>query len=250
MLPGFRADFLEKATARGVDRAAAEKTWDAVAQFASFGFCKAHAAAFAVPTYQSAWLKAHYPAHFLAGILTHDPGMYPRRLLLEDARQHGIPILPLDVNGSEPEYVAEETADGVFGIRLALQDVHGISDAEIRSILQARAERPFRDVGDFLRRTTVSPAGDRGARARRGVRPAGAGDGRQQNRRTHLYAAMTTAPEREGDQLTLADAAAPAPPVRRLLRRRGRAGRARGAGPGRHAAHRVASSSRCWPTWA
>ena len=152
LLPGFRADFLERATARGVDRPAAEKAWAAVAEFASFGFCKAHAAAFAVPTYQSAWLKAHYPAHFLAGILTHDPGMYPRRLLLEDARQHGIPILPLDVNLSEPEYVAEETADGVFGIRLALQDVHGISDAEIRSILQARAERPFRDVGDFLRR--------------------------------------------------------------------------------------------------
>ena len=156
MVPGFRADFLEKATARGVDRPAAEKAWAAVAEFASFGFCKAHAAAFAVPTYQSAWLKAHYPAHFLAGILTHDPGMYPRRLLLEDARQHDIPILPLDANVSEPEYVAEETADGVFGIRLALQDVHGISDAEIRSILQGRADRPFRDVGDFLRRTTVS----------------------------------------------------------------------------------------------
>ncbi len=78
--------------------AAAEKAWAAVAEFASFGFCKAHAAAFAVPTYQSAWLKAHYPAHFLAGILTHDPGMYPRRLLLEDARQHDIPILPLDAN--------------------------------------------------------------------------------------------------------------------------------------------------------
>ena len=180
MLPGFRADFLEKATARGVDRSAAEKAWAAVAEFASFGFCKAHAAAFAVPTYQSAWLKAHYPAHFLAGILTHDPGMYPRRLLLEDARLHGIPIMPLDVNCSEPEYVAEEAvaSDLVgsgarragrlpeakpgrrgdpsavwqapsqrFGIRLALQDVHGISDAEIRSIMQARAERPFRDVG-------------------------------------------------------------------------------------------------------
>ncbi len=242
MIPAFRADFLEKATARGVDRAAAEKAWAAVAEFASFGFCKAHAAAFAVPTYQSAWLKAHYPAHFLAGILTHDPGMYPRRLLLEDARQHGIPILPLDVNRSEPEYVAEQVGrdaeptegegvaapDGfglgkaagaatprpaggqVFGIRLALQDVHGISDAEVRSILQGRAERPFRDVGDFLRRTTVSrPVTEALAHAGafdrlRAEQPTG------QNRRTHLYAAMTTAPEREGDQLTLADAAAPA----------------------------------------
>ena len=76
-------------------------------QFASFGFCKAHAAAFAVPTYQSSWLKAHYPAHLMAGLLTYDPGMYPRRLILEDARQHGIPILPLDVNASEAEYTVE-----------------------------------------------------------------------------------------------------------------------------------------------
>jgi error-prone DNA polymerase len=217
MLPGFRADFLERATARGIDRPAAEKAWAAVAEFASFGFCKAHAAAFAVPTYQSAWLKAHYPAHFLAGILTHDPGMYPRRLLLEDARQHDIPILPLDANLSEPEYVTEETVAGVFGIRLALQDVHGISEAEIRSIMQGRAERPFRDVGDFLRRTTVSrpvteALAHAGAFDRLATEPTGrrAGQKAGQNRRTHLYAAMTTAPEREGDQLTLADAAAPA----------------------------------------
>src|SRR5207237_9337859 len=131
--------------------------------FASVWFCKAHAAAFAVPTYQSAWLKAHYPAHFLAGVLTHEPGMYPRRLILEDARLHGIPILPLDVNLSEPEYTVElvEAAAEVgsrpgcsdlatqlldlvdarteplsarpaptYGIRLGLEDVHGISDAE------------------------------------------------------------------------------------------------------------------------
>ena len=153
---GFREDFLRRAAGRGVDRGAAEQTWDAVAQFASFGFCKAHAAAFAVPTYQRAWLKAHYPAHFLAGILTHDPGMYPRRALLDDARRHRIPILPLDVNRSEPEYVAEETPAGPFGIRLGLQDVHGISDAEIRSLLIARAERSFTSVEDFLNRTSVA----------------------------------------------------------------------------------------------
>src|SRR3989442_11679621 len=106
---------------RGVPERVARDIWHDVLQFASFGFCKAHAAAFAVPTYQSSWLKAHYPAHFLSGLLTHDPGMYPRRLLLEDARRHGIQILPLDVNLSEPEYVVEETEQGVFGIRLALQ---------------------------------------------------------------------------------------------------------------------------------
>jgi len=221
MLPAFRKDFLRGATRRGLDREAAAKTWDAVVEFASFGFCKAHAAAFAVPTYRSAWLKAHYPAHFLAGILTHDPGMYPRRALLDDARRRGVPILPLDANLSEPEYVAEEVGgsgglkqrapDGAsvapqerWGIRLGLQDVHGIADAEVRSILMARAERPFTSVEDFLRRTTVSrPVVEALAHA-------GAFDALPQptNRRGHLFAAMTTDAEREGDQLRLSLSAA------------------------------------------
>jgi error-prone DNA polymerase len=197
MLPGFRKDFVRRAVARGVDPDAADKTWRAVAEFASFGFCKAHAAAFAVPTYQSAWLKAHYPVHLYAGLLTHDPGMYPRRLILEDARRHGIPILPLDVNRSEPEYVVEEAGEAL-GIRLALQDVHGISDAEIRSILEARADRSFTDVGDFLRRAVVSrPVVEALAHA-------GGFDAiRGTNRRGHLFQAITTETPREGDQLTL-----------------------------------------------
>ena len=81
----------------------------------SFGFCKAHAAAFALPTYQSAWLKAHYPAHFLSGVLTHDPGMYPKRLILDDARQFGIAVLGLDVNAWEKTYVVERRSTATDG---------------------------------------------------------------------------------------------------------------------------------------
>ena len=90
----------------------AEILWKEVFSFASFGFCKSHAAAFALPTYVSAWLKAHYPAEFLAGVLTHDPGMYPRRLIVADARQLGIPILPVDVNASDKTYRAEWLGEG------------------------------------------------------------------------------------------------------------------------------------------
>jgi len=203
MLPELRADFLTKAAARGVDAIAAEQTWDDVAQFASFGFCKAHAAAFAVPTYRSSWLKTHYRAQFFAGILTHDPGMYPRRALLDDARRAGVSILPLDIHRSEPEYVAEETDEGVVGIRIGLQDVHGISEADIRSILQARADHAFHDVGDVLRRTAVP------RQVVEALAHAGAFDALPGRRRGHLYEAITVEATREGDQLALVDASAP-----------------------------------------
>src|SRR4029079_18112856 len=89
----------------------AEQVWSVLAAFGSFGVCKAHAAAFALPTYQSAWLKAHHPAAFLAGVLTHDPGMYPKRLILDDARNFGISVLPLDVNRSDEGYRVERVDD-------------------------------------------------------------------------------------------------------------------------------------------
>src|SRR5680860_1215417 len=101
-LEDLHAWVLAGARKRGVGEEVAEPLWQAVAQFASFGFCKAHAAAFAVPTYRSAWLKAHLLPEFVAGLLTYDPGMYPRRLILDDARQFGVCVLPLDINASDP----------------------------------------------------------------------------------------------------------------------------------------------------
>ncbi len=95
---------------RGYDEPTVNRIWEVLKAFASFGFCKAHAAAFALPTYQSAWLKAHHPAAFLAGVLTHDPGMYPKRLILDDARNLGIAVLPLDVNASDDSYRVEKVA--------------------------------------------------------------------------------------------------------------------------------------------
>ncbi|MBI4900565.1 MAG: DNA polymerase III subunit alpha, partial [Actinobacteria bacterium] len=104
--------FVPQALRHGYSPELVERLWEILASFASFGFCKAHAAAFALPTYQSAWLKAHYPAHFLAGVLTHDPGMYPKRLLLDEARRLGVAILGLDVNASEKGYRVERLGEG------------------------------------------------------------------------------------------------------------------------------------------
>jgi error-prone DNA polymerase len=100
--------FYPAALAQGYELALVKQVWEILRAFASFGFCKAHAAAFALPTYQSAWLKSHHTAAFLAGVLTHDPGMYPRRVILDEARQWGIEIKPIDINISEREYRVEK----------------------------------------------------------------------------------------------------------------------------------------------
>jgi error-prone DNA polymerase len=142
--------FFPAATAKGYELPIIQEIWDVLRAFASFGFCKAHAAAFALPTYQSAWLKTHYPAAFLAGVLTHDPGMYPKRLIVDEARQMGIAIAPIDVNASDSLYRVEDHGNA---IRIALSTVAGISDTEVQSII---AGRPYIDLNDFVRRSGSS----------------------------------------------------------------------------------------------
>ncbi len=110
--PEIRAWFMPRALAEGFAVEVAEQVWAVLVAFGSFGFCKAHAAAFALPTYQSAWLKTHHTAAFLAGVLTHDPGMYPKRLILDDARNFGITVLGLDVNASTGVYRVERVDGG------------------------------------------------------------------------------------------------------------------------------------------
>src|SRR3954447_4652392 len=159
--------FRPLACAQGFDEATVDRVWEVLEAFASFGFCKAHAASFALPTYHSAWLKAHHPAAFLAGVLTHDPGMYPKRLILDDARNVGISILPLDVNRSDDHYRVERLPEPTevdhpgpglpdgrpYGIRLSLTDVKGISDAEVARIV---AGRLYHSLSDFWQRSGVS----------------------------------------------------------------------------------------------
>ena len=190
-----KAWFFPRALGRGYALPVVEQIWKVIEAFASFGFCKAHAAAFALPTYQSAWLKAHYPAHFLAGVLTHDPGMYPKRLILDDARQLGIAVLGLDVNASGSAYSVEKLADapavpvpdevaarvgsfqprgGIYtklptpvqaddalmghgwGIRISLAEVRGINDGEVRRIVETREGAPYASLTDFWQRAQVS----------------------------------------------------------------------------------------------
>ncbi|NEB22142.1 DNA polymerase III subunit alpha [Streptomyces coelicoflavus] len=199
--------FAQHAAANGYDAETIQRTWEIVEAFGSYGFCKAHAVAFAVPTYQSAWLKAHHPAAFYAGLLTHDPGMYPKRLLLADARRRGVPILPLDVNKSGVAHRIELVSESrkarsrkpdAWGLRLALSDVHGISEAEAGRIAEGQ---PYASLLDFWERARPSrPLAGRLAQV-------GALDAFGANRRDlqlHLTELHRGARGGRGDQLPLA----------------------------------------------
>jgi len=115
----------DRARERGFPSDVIEEVFADVASFASFGFCKAHAAAFAVPTERSAFLKAHLFPEFMAGLITHDPGMYPRRMIVEECRLFGVPVLGPDVIGSarDADVVALSTsaADARLGLTAALE---------------------------------------------------------------------------------------------------------------------------------
>jgi error-prone DNA polymerase len=150
-LTEFGEWFIARAHERGYSPEVVNELWEVLSAFGSFGFCKAHAAAFALTTYQSAWLKQHYPAPFIAGLLTHDPGMYPKRLILDEARQLGVALLPVEVNHSDITYRVEEL-DGRLALRMSLSDVHGMSEHEAATIV---ASRPFLDIGDFMKRTLL-----------------------------------------------------------------------------------------------
>ncbi|MFE1559787.1 DNA polymerase III subunit alpha [Streptomyces sp. NPDC058734] len=211
----IKAWFAATAAGRGYAPEVVARTWEIVEAFGSYGFCKAHAVAFAVPTYQSAWLKAHHPAAFYAGLLTHDPGMYPKRLLLADARRRGVPVLPLDVNRSAVAHHIELVSDesdrqepGRWGLRLALSDVHGISEAEARRIVDGQ---PYASLRDFWDRAHPGrPVAERLAQV-------GALDAFGANRRdlllhlTELHGAQRAAGARGAAQLPLGGGRSTAP---------------------------------------
>lgn len=128
-LPKVEAWFRRTAGERGYTKDVLDEVWETVSAFGAYGFCRAHAVAFAVPALQSAYLKAHFPAYLYAGLLEHDPGMWPRRVIVADARRHSVPVLPVDVNHSRGQHGVEKTGQG-WGVRLAFSTVKGISEAE------------------------------------------------------------------------------------------------------------------------
>ncbi|HEY1301091.1 MAG TPA: DNA polymerase III subunit alpha [Stellaceae bacterium] len=155
-----RQQFVDGAVARGVAAALADHIFDQMAKFAGYGFNKPHAAAYALITYQTAYLKANYPVEFMAASMTLDLGNTDKlNLFRQELVRLGIRLLPPDINRSQPAFSVEQAspdpANGASkpAIRYALAAVKGVG-AEAMRVLVAERERSgrFRDLADFARR--------------------------------------------------------------------------------------------------
>lgn len=150
-----RVKFLEGAQAKGIDPAVATSVFDKMEKFASYGFNKAHAAAYGYLAYVTAFLKSNYPKEWMAALMTcdcHDLTKVSK--FIAEARAMGLAILAPDINESGLEFRASSK-----GIRFALSAIKGLGTAIVEHILEKRASKPFADFSDFLKRVDVKKLG-------------------------------------------------------------------------------------------
>lgn len=144
-----RSTFESGAKDQGVDPDLAMKIFDLVEKFAGYGFNKSHSAAYAVVSYQTAWLKAHYPSQFMAATMSSDMDKTDKVVtFIEACREMGRMPLPPDVNSGEFQFTVNEQDQIIYG----LGAIKGLGEGPIENIINARAEGPFTDLFDFCKR--------------------------------------------------------------------------------------------------
>jgi error-prone DNA polymerase len=162
VIDSFRKKLIDGMRQRGLSRKFAERIFQQIRGFGEYGFPESHAASFALLVYVSAWIKYHYPDAFAAALINSQPmGFYAPAQLVRDARQHGIEVLPADVNHSDWDCTLQPAAVSQsctvpFALRLGLRMIGGFSETHAECIQQARTKGPFRSLEDFTRRTRLS----------------------------------------------------------------------------------------------
>ena len=153
-LRDYYHQFCRGAAHNGASPAAIAKIWTMIMSFAGYSFCKPHSASYAQVSFKSAYLRAHYPAEFMAAVLSNEGGFYSTFAYLSEARRMGLAILPPDVNASDWAY----SGDG-DRLRMGLMQVKTLPKALGTAIMAERKERgPYRSFQDFLRRVNPEAA--------------------------------------------------------------------------------------------
>jgi error-prone DNA polymerase len=167
----YRDQFIAGAKERGATQEVAERVFEQVHGFSGFGFPKAHAVAFGLLAYQSAWLRVHYGSEFLCSLLNEQPmGFYPPDALVHEAQRRGIEVLPPDVNRSEAECSVElaahrsqqEDQDPAvsLAVRIGLGYITGLKEADARGLVEERQRGgPYSGLADLASRSGVGCEG-------------------------------------------------------------------------------------------
>ncbi|MFO1423627.1 MAG: DNA polymerase III subunit alpha [Candidatus Competibacteraceae bacterium] len=148
-----RDGFVKGATARGVDPETASYIFDLIDKFAGYGFNKSHSAAYALISYQTAWLKAHYPAAFMAAVLSSDMDKTDKVVVfVEECRRMGLKLAPPAINDSEYRFTVGESGE----IRYGLGAIKGVGEGAIEALARERERGgPYRDVFDLCQRVDL-----------------------------------------------------------------------------------------------
>ncbi|WP_448564672.1 DNA polymerase III subunit alpha [Thalassotalea ganghwensis] len=154
-----RAGFEAGAVNRGVDGELAMKIFDLVEKFAGYGFNKSHSAAYALVSYQTLWMKAHYPAPFMAAVMSADMDNTDKIVtLVDECKNMGIDLLPPDVNSGQYKFTVNDKDQIVYGIGA----VKGVGEGPIEAIIKARETGgPFVDLFDFCARIDLKKTNKR-----------------------------------------------------------------------------------------
>jgi len=152
LLPKFEANFRQGCQSNGVPQNVIDEVWSMIQTFQGYSFCKPHSASYAQVSFESAWIKAHHPAHFFASVITNQGGFYPAIAYLGDARRHRLVVRGPDVNKSQYAFSAE----GEQGLRVGLMAVKGAWQSDIEALLHERETNgQFESMDDLLSRVPL-----------------------------------------------------------------------------------------------
>jgi DNA polymerase-3 subunit alpha/error-prone DNA polymerase len=152
-LQDYYQRFAQGTAARGVTPAQIEAVWAMMMSFSGYSFCKPHSASYARVSFQAAYLKAHFPAEFMAAVISNQGGYYNAFAYVSEARRLGVAIEPPDVQRSEIRWIG-----GKGRILVGLMAVKGLSAATLEHIVTQRRRHPFRNAGDFFQRAQPDEA--------------------------------------------------------------------------------------------
>ncbi|MBB3046617.1 error-prone DNA polymerase [Litorivivens lipolytica] len=153
----FRDKLIEGMKKNGYSEAFSERLFNQMKGFGAYGFPESHSASFALLAYASAWLKCHHPAAFFAGLLNSQPmGFYSPSQLIQDARRHGVTVLPYCVNHSHWDYTLENLHTAKPQLRMGLRQVKGFNQIAAQRIVDNRQSKPYASLADFLARVPLN----------------------------------------------------------------------------------------------